>query len=122
MKAQFATMIAVASLSASVCAQETLVGKYSGRVEYSRAEGGPQNVDLVIDSDENGVVKGRTRSYERRCAGEYQLMGVRENEQLQLKSTNVGRLPDCIVHYVLTVNGKQLSGTASGLPAQFSKK
>jgi hypothetical protein len=122
MKAELATLIAVALLPASICAQETLVGKYSGRVEYIRAQGGPQNIEFLLDSEENGVLTGRMRSYERRCAGEYQLVGMRVNERVQLKSTNVGRLADCVVNFDLTVNGNQLTGTATGLPAQFSKK
>jgi len=103
-------------------AQQPIVGKYSGKVDNPRGRGGGGNVDLVITSVDDGVVKGTSKSYQGKCADEYPLEGQLEDKKLTLKATKVGRLADCIIRYDLTVEGNTLVGTQSdGLPIKFSK-
>jgi len=118
-----AIVVSAGLLSSALCAQESLLGTYSGRVENGRVRGGGSNIDLVIASDENGVVKGGIKNYENRCAGDYPLEGTRDKDKLELKATRVGRLADCVLTYSLTINGARLVGTNSdGLPVQFSRR
>jgi len=118
-----AIVVSAGLLSSALCAQESLLGTYSGRVENGRVRGGHSNIDLVIASDDNGFIKGRIKNYEGRCGGDYPLEGMRDNDKLQLKATKVGRLADCVLTYRLTIHGARLVGTNSdGLPVQFSRR
>jgi hypothetical protein len=117
------SVVSVGLLSTVVCAQDSLLGTYSGRVENGRVRGGGSNLDLVIASEENGLVKGAIKNYEIRCGGDYPLEGTRDKDRLELKATKVGRLADCLLTYSLTVNGATLVGKNSdGLPVQFRKR
>jgi hypothetical protein len=49
----FVIVVSAGLLSTVVCAQDSLLGNYSGRVENGRVRGGGTNIDLVIASDEN---------------------------------------------------------------------
>jgi hypothetical protein len=120
LKISFAAVFALTA--GALLAQESIVGKYSGRADNPRAKGGGGNVDLVITSVDDGIVKGTSRSYTGNCAGEYPLEGKYEHPKLELKGTKAGRTADCIPEYNLTVEGKRLVGTnAGGLPIQFSR-
>jgi hypothetical protein len=101
-------------------AQDSLVGKYQGSVEVQRGRAGGGAPMLVISSVENGVVKGAVTTFGR-CAGDYPLEGRLEGDKLELKSTKAGRLPDCVIDYSLSVDGKRLTGTSSGVPISFQR-
>jgi hypothetical protein len=104
----------------TAAAQDSLIGKYQGAAEVQRGRAGGGAPMLVISSVENGVVKGAATTYGR-CAGEYPLEGRLEGDKLELKSTKAGRLPDCVIDYSLSVDGKRLTGTSSGVPISFQR-
>jgi hypothetical protein len=105
---------------AAAAAQDSLVGKYQGSAEVQRGRAGGGAPSLVITNVDNGVVKGTATTYGR-CAGEYPLEGRVEGDKLELKSTKAGRLADCVIDYNLSVDGKRLTGTSSGVPITFQR-
>lgn len=106
-------------------AQNALVGTYRGSYPVFTSMGGVQvGVQLIIASDENGIVKGTATTYSKHpCAGTYPMEGKRDGNNLVLIATaKGGRAGDCSFRLNLAQEANKLVGTTGlGNPIELSK-
>lgn len=113
--------------AAPVCAQQTLLGKYSGNFMH-KSNRGEQPVGLTLDitSLEDGKVKamavrsaGATKGS---CAGTYEMQGTYKGGQADLRSVkNRGGAANCRMHLRLVADGNKLKGKWGERDVQLSK-
>jgi hypothetical protein len=122
-------LVGIALLSASLAlAQDSLVGTYTGNYLLSNRSGDtPVGLQLIIESVENGVVKGTARlsrtSKANYCAGEYPVQGTYRDNTLKLRSSErSGIAADCGLSLNLKQEGNKLTGTrGSGHAVELTK-
>lgn len=100
---------------ASVYAQDTLIGKYSGNYEVQSPTRGVETrgMDLAIESIENGNVQGTVTRHLRGggCRGATPVEGTFKDNQLILKGKG-GITADCAISLRLVSQGNKLTGTS----------
>jgi len=114
MKKLAITLALTALCSASaVFAQDTLAGRYTGSFDFQTNAGLQKvGVTVVIDSVEDGKVKGTATLGGRACAGDYPFEGILKGESIGLRGTTKGgRAGDCSFGFKGKVEGNKLVGT-----------
>jgi hypothetical protein len=121
------TTIALMQAAVAV-AQDGLVRTYNGtRTVQSRAGEAQVGMQLVVDSADNGVVKGTAKISARNrattCAGDYPMEGTYQENTLKLKTIEKGGVAaDCGLILNLKHEGNKLVGTTgNGLAINLSK-
>ena len=110
-------------------AQESVVGTYTGSYTQptnSKYGDTTVNVQLIIASVENGVVKGTAKLYSTarfKCPGDYPMEGNYDGNKLAMKATaKAGPTSDCSFGLNVAQEGNKLVGkTGAGLSIQLSK-
>lgn len=116
----------IALAGAIAQAQDSLVGTYTGAYSASSPTGNTRQngVKLVIDSAENGVVRGTaTLDTGGPCSGNYAMAGKLAGGRLVMRSTRQsGAAGDCPFGLNVAMEGNKLVGsTGGGYPIQLSK-
>jgi len=127
MRAYRAVMMAavLAGFCITASADDSIVGKYSG--SFQNDNGKPVGVALIIDSIQDGRVKGTLTRYRSgkssACEGDYPMEGKLEGDLLAMKSTERQGLGEgCGFSFKVTVSGNKLTGTAKkDNPIELSK-
>ena len=121
------TVIAV-GLAAAVCgsacfAQESLPGKYVGSFPVQTNLGMQEvGVTVVIDSVEEGKVKGTATMGGRGCAGDYPFEGTVKGEAIGLRGTQKGgRAGDCSFGFKGKIEGNRLVGNIGKYDVELRK-
>lgn len=112
------------ALGTNSYAEESLLGTYRGSFQGGKNNNKTNGVSLIIESVENGIVKGTaTRFQKGACNGDYLMEGELSGKTLTMKSTEKGgRLEDCSFGINVTQDGNTLVGkTHKGQPIQLSK-
>ena len=110
-------------------AQESVVGTYTGSYTQptnSKYGDTTVNVQLIIASVENGVVKGTAKLYSTarfKCPGDYPMEGNYDGNKLVMKAmTKGGPTGDCTFSFnVAQVGNKLIGSTGLDRPIQLSK-
>lgn len=103
-------------IAASVCAQQTLVGKYSGNFMQSTKYGEkPVGITLDITSVEDGKVNATAVRFASGgtggCAGTYKLQGTHQDNNIDIKAVEKsGSAGDCGMRLQLVAAGNKLTG------------
>ena len=116
MKLAIAIGMVFSICAASVCAQQTLVGKYSGTF-MQKTKYGEQAARITLDitSVEDGKVKatavrfagGGTGS----CAGSYEMQGTHQENNVDITAVKTGgSAGDCDMRLQLVAAGNKLTG------------
>ena len=115
-------------LAASLYAQDSLVGKYSGTFMLQTQSRGviPIGISLEITNAADGKLQGKViRSAQRMagqgCAGEYMLGGSYEGSKIEMKSEPGGRGNECILQFHLVAEGNKLKGKMGASDVEFSR-
>jgi hypothetical protein len=127
MKLAMAIGIVLSIFASSLCAQESIIGKYSGSFSVKAQQGVlAVPVTLQITSVENEYVKAKAtrQSVGNRgpimyCGGEYEMVGTYRGNKLVLKS--VSGPSDCVLGFVLVPEGNKLTGTVGKTEIVLSK-
>jgi len=118
--------VALALLPMPGYGQESLVGRYVGSFVVSSAfPGRPERtirLELVIESAENGVVKGVGISQSKNCAGAaVPIVGEHRGAKLELRAAE--ERTSCSMQHSLVIEGNKLTGTTrSGYPVTLTKQ
>lgn len=113
-------------VSAATYAQENqnLVGDWGGsyKVHTVRSEVNI-GVELKIAAVEGNVVTGSAKTFGGNCAGEYQMRGKLDGNNLGMLATNTaGRAGDCKFGFRGTIDGNSIKGTVGTNELNLSKK
>jgi hypothetical protein len=103
-----------AALWSTVCfAQDSLPGKYVGSFPVQTNLGMQEvGVTVVINTVEDGKVKGTATLGGRGCAGDYPFEGTIKGDAIGLRGTQKGgRAGDCSFGFKGKVDGNRLVGT-----------
>lgn len=116
----------VFALSGLAGAQETqnLVGDWGGnyKVHTVRSEINI-GVELKITAVEGNVVTGSAKTFGGNCAGEYQMRGKLDGNNLGMLATNTaGRAGDCKFGFRGTLDGNNIKGTVGTSELNLHKK
>jgi len=119
------TLVIITIIPAYGYGQESLVGKYVGEFVVSSFTPGRDrsiSLELVIESSENGLIKGIGRSQSKACSGaSVPIVGKLEGNKLEIRAAE--ERANCPMQYSLTIDGNKLVGTTrSGYPAQLRKQ
>ena len=112
----------VLAVSVPALAQNSLVGTYSGSQPLKNNK--TAGVRLVIDSVDNGVVKGTASRYQKgACNGDYPVEGTLKDDNLVMKAIEKGgSAGDCNFKLNVKVVGDRLVGTGiNDNPIELSK-
>jgi hypothetical protein len=128
MKLKASPGLAFLVLAASLHAQESLVGKYSGTFNLQTQSRGvlPIAVSLNITSAANGkLLATASRSHNGKagmgCVGEYKLEGSYEGNKIDMKSDAGGPAKDCVMRFELVADGNKLKGKMGQSDVEFSR-
>lgn len=120
---QVAAAAVLLACAASVAAQDSVTGRYSGSL-IAQMSGRDVNIGLtmVIASVENGRVKGVATMGGMSCSGDYPFEGYLKGTELAVRSdVKGGRAGDCTFAMKGTLEGNKITGTAGRYPLQLSK-
>lgn len=122
----FAALGLAAGMAASQCllADGLEPGKYTGSMTKMTNRNIQQwGVAVLIESVEDGVVKGVATRYQGNCRGDVPIQGRLEGNTLKLReSSKGGPAGDCGFRATLTVEGNKLVGTTgAGEPMEVSR-
>lgn len=117
-------LLSVVALAVSMdaLAQNSLLGTYSGSQPLKNNK--TAGVRLVIDSVDNGIVKGTaSRSQKGACNGDYPVEGTLKDDNLVMKAIEKnGGAGDCNFKLKVKVVGDKLVGTGiNDNPIELSK-
>ena len=114
---------AFAALSVQVSAQESLAGTYKGDYEVYGSGGQRRfGLTLVIDSVEDGKVKGTATLHQGACRGEYPVEGSVKDGVIGVRATQKGgSAGDCGFGFKGKVDGNRLIGNMGKYPVEFRK-
>ncbi len=127
MKLTVATGLGILVCAASLHAQETLVGKYSGTFNLTTRTGAHGiAITMEITNAANGKLQGKANRHSAGragtgCAGEYKLEGTYQDNKLEITSEAGGPAKDCILHFHLVAEGNKLRGKMGDLDTELSK-
>jgi hypothetical protein len=117
-------VVFVASGLAHAQENQNLVGDWGGnyKVHTVRSELNI-GVDLKITAVEGNVVTGSAKTYAGNCAGEYQMRGKLDGNNLGMLATNTaGRAGDCKFGFRGTIDGNSIKGTVGTSELNLHKK
>ena len=105
-------LIVALCASGAVFAQDSIVGRYTGSFDFQTNQGLQKvGVTVVIDSVEDGRVKGTATMGGRACAGDYPVEGTLKGSELAVRSTRKGGpAGDCSFAFRGTAEGSRLVG------------
>lgn len=106
-------------------AQENLVGDWSGTYRYTGAT--TRDIDIGIELKiakvDGPLVTGSARTTGGTCAGEYQMRGKLDGQNLGMISTNTaGAAGDCKFGFRAKIEGSAMTGTVGTYNMRLSKK
>ncbi|MHB1427544.1 MAG: hypothetical protein ACYCVW_02475 [Rhodocyclaceae bacterium] len=110
------------TMAMSAYSQDTILGTYSGSASLRNNK--TAGIRLLIDSVENGVVKGTASRFQRgSCNGDYPVEGALKDGNLIMKASEKGGpAADCNFKLNVKVIGEKLVGTWIGdQPIELSK-
>jgi hypothetical protein len=116
----FAVMI---SGSAGALAQDSIAGTYNGNYEvYNRAGKQTYGVTLVINSVEDGKVKGTATYHQGSCRGDYPVEGTLKDGVVGVRATaKGGPSGDCSFGFKGKVDGNRLVGNMGKYDVELRK-
>ena len=120
---QVAGLAALLFFAASVHAQESVTGRYTGSfTAQMQGRDVPVGLTMVISSVEDGRVKGVATMDGQSCGGDYPFEGYLKGNAIGVRS-NVkgGRAGDCVFGMTGTLEGNRIVGTIGRFPLQLSK-
>src|SRR4051812_8908575 len=124
MKAPLASVVAVMlTVSAAAVAQDSLKGTYNGSFDVNTPIGLQKyGVTMVIDSVDDGKVKG-TATYQRgSCRGDYPIEGFVKADTIGVRSTTKGGTAgDCTFGFRGKIDGNRLVGNMGKYEVEFRK-
>lgn len=105
--------------------ENNLVGNWSGSYLYTGATTRTVDIgiELKVDKLEGAVVTGSARTIGGNCAGEYQMRGKFDGQNLGMISTNsAGAAGDCKFGFRAKLDGDRMIGTVGTYEMRLSKK
>jgi len=120
--------VCLVALAASLSAQESLEGAYSGAFNLQTQSRGviPIPMKVVIVSARDGKLQGTAmRGHNNKagagCMGEYKLAGTYEGGKIEMKSEPGGPAGDCVMELQLVAEGRKLKGTMGKSEVELTK-
>ena len=121
----FLAGVAMLAASTAIHAQENLVGDWNGTYRYRG--GSSRDIDIGIELKiakvEGSLVTGTARTLGGSCAGEYQLRGKLDGNNLGMASTNTaGSAGDCKFGFRAEVDGNTIKGRVGNFDMTLTRK